>query len=81
MDSLRVFIRWCDFSDVVPPDFSRKIISPNISEVDDSKDGKLDAEGAEGILGYLSMEEYASERHVLASHVAWTAATKSCETT
>jgi hypothetical protein len=35
-----------------------------MSEEDDAKDIKLDAEVAEGILDHLSTYEYASERHV-----------------
>lgn len=64
MDTLRVFIRWCGTIDAVPPDLYTKVVSPSMSEEDDAKDIKLDAEVAEGILEYLSTYEYASERHV-----------------
>ncbi|WP_321166791.1 tyrosine-type recombinase/integrase [Salinigranum halophilum] len=64
MDTLRVFIRWCGTIDAVPIDLWSKVISPSLSEGENSRDVMLDSEVAEGVLDYLSTYEYASERHV-----------------
>jgi integrase len=64
MDTLRVFIRWCEAIDAVPVDLSTKVVSPSLSRDDNTRDVMIDAEVAEGILDYLDSFEYASERHV-----------------
>jgi site-specific recombinase XerD len=64
MDTLRVFIRWCGTIDAVPTDLWSKVVSPSLSDGENSRDVMLDSEVADGILEYLSTYEYASERHV-----------------
>jgi len=64
MDTLRVFIRWCTSIEAVPADLHAKVVSPSMSEEDETKDVMVDADVAEGILDYLSSYEYASARHL-----------------
>lgn len=64
MDTLRVFIRWCNTIDAVPSDLHAKVVSPSMSENEETRDVMVDAEVAEQILEYLSSYEYASIRHV-----------------
>ncbi|WP_256290290.1 tyrosine-type recombinase/integrase [Halobellus inordinatus] len=64
MDTIRVFIRWCESIDAVHTDLSTKVISPSLSIGENSRDVMVTAEAAEKILNYLSTYEYASERHV-----------------
>ncbi|RDI71969.1 tyrosine-type recombinase/integrase [Halopelagius longus] len=70
MDTLRVFIRWCGTIDAVPTDLWSKVVSPSLSEGENSRDVMVDSEVAKGILEYLSTYEYASERHVT-FHLMW----------
>lgn len=64
MDTLRVFIRWCTSIEAVPADLHAKVVSPSMSEEDETKDVMVDADVAEGILDYLPSYEYASARHL-----------------
>lgn len=64
MDTLRVFIRWCRTIDAVAADLHAKVVSPSMSDDEETRDVMLDAEVAEGILEYLETYEYASVRHV-----------------
>ena len=64
MDTLRVFIRWCESIDAVPVDLSVKVVSPTLSDDERSRDEMLDAEVAEAISEQLSQYEFASARHV-----------------
>lgn len=64
MDTLRVFIRWCTTIDAVPSDLHAKVVSPSMSENEETKNVMVDTEVAERILEYLSSYEYASIRHV-----------------
>ncbi|WP_318570630.1 hypothetical protein [Salinigranum marinum] len=64
MDTLRVFIRWCGTIDAVPTDLWSKVVSPSLADGENSRDVMIDSEVADGILDYLSTDEYASELHV-----------------
>lgn len=64
MDTLRVFIRWCRSIDAVPSDLHAKVVSPSMSDDEETKDLMLDVEVADAILEYLESYEYASIRHV-----------------
>ena len=64
MDTLRVFVRWAVTIDAVPSDLHSKVVSPSMSNEDETKDVMIDSEVAERILEYLSSYEYASARHV-----------------
>jgi site-specific recombinase XerD len=65
MDSLRVFIRFCETIDAVAPDLSTKIISPTLSDGENQRDVMLEAGEAEAILSYLRRYHYASFEHTL----------------
>jgi integrase len=64
MDTLRVFIRYCESIDAVPVDLSEKVISPTLGKGDNERDVMLDADVAERILDWLSKYRYASNEHV-----------------
>jgi integrase len=65
MDTIRVFIRWCESIDAVQPDLSTKVISPTIGVDEGARDVMLTAEQAEAILTHLGKYEYASAQHVV----------------
>lgn len=65
MDTMRVFIRFCETIDAVKPDLSTKVLSPTLSDGDNQRDVMLDAEDAEVLLGHLHRFQYASFGHVL----------------
>ncbi len=62
MDTIRVFIRWCESIDAVPQGTSEKVQSPS---PENTRTETLDAERAGQILRYLHEYEYASHRHCL----------------
>lgn len=64
MDTIRVFIRWCESIDAVPPDMATKVTSPSLAAGDNVRDELVDVDQAEAILEYLNRYEYGSERHV-----------------
>lgn len=65
MDTLRVFVRFCESIDAVEPDLHSKVISPTLSDGVGQRDVKLGAEEAEELLEYLGRFEYASFAHTL----------------
>lgn len=64
IDTLRVFIRWCESIDAVTQDLSVKVLSPTLDKGDNVRSEMLDAESAEAILDDLDRYEYASHDHV-----------------
>lgn len=64
MDTLRVFIRWCATIDGVPEELHAKVVSPNLSIEEETRDEMLDSEVAEAVLDHLATYEYASVRPV-----------------
>lgn len=66
LDTLRVYIRFCESIDGVESDLSEKIISPTVGS-DGRRDVKLESDKAEKILNQLSRYQYASVDHVLLS--------------
>lgn len=65
MDTLRVFLRFCESIDAVEPDLHSKVMSPTLSDGVGQRDVKLDAEDARDLLAYLGRFEYASFAHAL----------------
>lgn len=65
MDTIRVFVRWLGTIDAVDPDLYTKVISPDVTRDENSRDVKLDPEAAEALLEYLGTYEYASKSHVV----------------
>lgn len=64
LDTLRVFIRFCETIDAVPEGFSKKIQSPNLSGDEGQRSDIVESEKAEKILEYMNKYEYCSLRHV-----------------
>lgn len=67
VDTLRVFVRWLGTIDAVDPELYLKVISPDVTPDENSRDVKLDQEDAEGVLSHLETYEYASRPHVTIS--------------
>lgn len=65
MDTLRVFVRFCESIDAVEPDIHSKIMSPTLSDGVGQRDVKLGSEEASDVLDYLERFEYASFPHAL----------------
>lgn len=64
MDTLRVFIRWCEQMDAIEPDLSTKVQSPTLADGENARDVLLNGTEAEAVLDYLETYEYASAPHV-----------------
>jgi len=64
MDTLRVFIRWCESIDAVRPNLSEKVLSPSLSKGENERDEMVEPDVIRSILDYLSTFEYASSDHV-----------------
>ena len=65
MDTLRVFIRWCESIDAVKRDLHTSVLSPTLSDGENQRDVMLDPEEAEALLDYLGQFQYASRAHTL----------------
>jgi len=65
MDSIRVWLRYCERMDWVQKDLSEAVISPTLSKSDKSRDVKVDDDVAEDALDYLKRFEYATRRHIV----------------
>lgn len=63
MDTIRVWISWCESIDAVPKDLSTKVRSPSLSNGDNVRDEMVSRQQARDILEYLRTYEYASARH------------------
>lgn len=63
MDTLRVFLRWCEEMGFVPENTHKAVQSPNISSENQRSD-IVEEEKGEEILDYLNTYEYCSLRHV-----------------
>jgi integrase len=64
MDTVRVFLRWCEAIEAVPEDLSTKVQSPDITPEENTREVTLEAEEAEEVLAYLRKYQYASIEHV-----------------
>jgi len=64
MDSLRVFIRWCETIDAVESGLYRKVDSPDLDNGENARDTVLGPHRAQKILTYLERYEYATTEHV-----------------
>lgn len=64
VDTLRVFVRWLGTVDAVDPDLYVKVVSPDVTPDENSRDVKLDSKDAEAMLEHLETYEYASRAHV-----------------
>lgn len=66
MDTLRVFVRFCESIDGCVDGLAESINSPSVTREDARGKDILPVNRADEILAYLSKYEYASERHTLA---------------
>jgi integrase len=64
LDTLRVFIRWCESIDAVTNDLSESVISPTLSNGEGARDEMLPPEAGSELLEYLKRFDYASRVHV-----------------
>ena len=71
MDTLRVFIKFCESIDAVPSDLHEKVLSPKLNRGDNQKNDILTEDAAHSLLDYLYQFEYASFAHVLI-RLLWT---------
>lgn len=65
LETLRVFIRFCETIDAVPSGLHEKILLPTLSNDDEQREEILRSEQAKGVLEYLRQFEYASRTHVV----------------
>ena len=65
LETLRVFIRFCETIDAVPSGLHEKILLPTLSNDDEQCEEILRSEQAEDVLEYLRQSEYASRTHVV----------------
>ncbi|SFL50730.1 Site-specific recombinase XerD [Halogranum rubrum] len=65
LDTLRVFIRFCEGINAVEDNLHDKVISPTLKHGENQRDVMLEADTAEDVLEYLHKFEYASCRHTL----------------
>lgn len=63
--TLRVFLEFLAAIDAVPEGMREKVVLPDVSPGEESRDEKLEEHRAERILGYLDNFEYASRAHVV----------------
>lgn len=67
MDTLRVFIRWLESIDGVKQDLSQKVLSPDISPDENTRDVMIDDGRVQEIFAYCEKYEYATLEHVTLS--------------
>jgi site-specific recombinase XerD len=65
LDTLRVFIRWCESIDAVPEGLAEKILSPDLDKHENEKDELLDPEVGDEILEHLQKYRYGTREHVV----------------
>lgn len=65
MDTIRVFIRWCERIDAVRPDLHTSVVSPILSDGENERDVMIDQETANTALAWLGKYRYASVEHVI----------------
>lgn len=65
MDTLRVFLRFCESIDAVRDGVAESVKSPSLSYDENRRDDIVSTDKAEDILAYLSKYEYASINHAL----------------
>lgn len=64
MDTLRVFVEWCETIDAVRPGLFKKVTSPSLSDGENASETVIHVDRAEDVLAYLAKYEYATTEHV-----------------
>jgi len=67
MDTVRVFVKWLESIDAVEQNLHKKVLSPDITSQENSRDVMLETDDAEAMLAFLERYEYASINHVTAT--------------
>lgn len=70
MDTLRVFVRFCERIEAVDGDLAEKIHSPTLEGSDAAREAILSTEDATPLLEHLNRYRYASRAHVVL-HLFW----------
>lgn len=70
LDRVRVFIRFCESIEGVADGVAEKILTPDLSEDEETRNARLKEGDAEVIMNYLNRFEYASLKHAL-MEVMW----------
>jgi site-specific recombinase XerD len=65
LETLRVFLRFCETIDAVPQDLHDKILLPTLSNDEEQREEILQSDQAKDVLNYLRQFEYASRAHVI----------------
>lgn len=65
MDTLRVFVRFCERIDAVHDGLHEKVVSPSLSGGEDQRDVMLSGDEAKKVMDYVTQFEYASFEHVV----------------
>ena len=65
MDTIRVFIKFCERIDAVSENLHQSVVSPSLSDEEDHRDVHLDSDSADDLLTYLDRFQYASFTHTL----------------
>lgn len=65
MDTVRVFIRFCERIDAVETGLAEKVTSPSLANGENQREVKLDGDAADRILSWLSRYRFASFEHVV----------------
>ena len=68
--TFRLFVRWCEGSDLITEGVSDKMVIPRIDSESTVRHESLDTERAEEIISYLRKHEYAQRTHIL-FHTMW----------
>ena len=65
LDRVRVFIRYCESIEGVAEGVANKILTPDLSEDEETRSERLHEQDAEAVLDYLDTFEYASLKHAI----------------
>lgn len=65
LDTLRVFIRWCERDMAVAPNLSTYVDSPALDKGQNVRNVRIKADEAEALLSYLEKFHYASHMHTM----------------
>lgn len=66
LDTLRVFLRWCEGIGIVEEDLHTSVVSPSLDKGDNQREEMVDSDTAEAILTDLRKYDYASLKSVYA---------------
>jgi site-specific recombinase XerD len=65
LSTLRVFLKWCEKIDAVPPETFEKVLMPSLATNEDRRTAMLNAEEADELITYLRKFEFSTRTHAL----------------